>query len=216
MEIKWFGQSCFELKGDKATLVIDPFEDKIGLKLPKLTADIVAVTHDHFDHNNVKAVSGDPFVVNGPGEYEVKGISVSGIPTFHDEKGGQERGENTVYIIEVDGIRICHLGDLGHNLSDAQADLVDGVDILLIPVGGEYTIDAKKASEVTEQIEPRVVIPMHYQVQGLAGVKGLAKVDDFLSEMGVKDINKKDLLKVKKDKLPQDKTEVVVLKVNSG
>jgi len=216
MEIKWFGQSCFELKGDKATLVIDPFEDKIGLKLPKLTADIVAVTHDHFDHNNVKAVSGDPFVITDPGEYEVKGISVSGIPTFHDEKGGQERGENTVYIIEVDGIRICHLGDLGHNLSDAQADMVDGVDILLIPVGGEYTIDAKKASEVTEQIEPRVVIPMHYQVQGLAGVKGLAKVDDFLSEMGVKDINKKDLLKVKKDKLPQDKTEVVVLKVNSG
>jgi len=214
MEIKWFGQSCFELKGDKAGLVIDPYEEKIGLKLPELTADLVAVTHDHFDHNNVKAISGDPFVINGPGEYEVKGISVIGIPTFHDEKGGQERGENTVYIIEVDGIKICHLGDLGHNLSDAQADLVDGVDILLIPVGGEYTIDAKKASEVTEQIEPRIVIPMHYQIQGLTGVKGLAKVNDFLSEMGVKDINKKDVLKVKKDKLPQDKTEVVVLKAN--
>lgn len=215
MEIKWFGQSCFELKGDKAKLVIDPYEDKIGFKMPKLSSDILAITHDHFDHNNTKAISGDPFVINGPGEYEVKGISVTGIPTFHDDKNGQERGENLVYIIEIDGIRICHLGDLGHKLDDLQTDLIDGVDILLIPVGGEFTIDAKKAGEVIEQIEPRIVIPMHYQIQKLTGVKGFAKVDDFLSEMGVKDINKKDLLKVKKDKLPQDKTEVVVLRANN-
>lgn len=215
MEIKWFGQSCFELKGDKAKLIIDPYEDKIGFKLPKLSSDILAITHDHFDHNNIKAISGDPFIISGPGEYEVKGISVTGIPTFHDDKDGQERGENLVYVIEIDGVKICHLGDLGHKLDDLQTDLIDGVDILLIPVGGEFTIDAKKASEVIEQIEPRIVIPMHYQIQKLTGVKGLAKVDDFLSEMGVKDINKKDLLKVKKDKLPQDKTEVVILRANN-
>ncbi len=214
MEIKWFGQACFEIKGDKSTLIIDPFDEETGLTVPKLQGDIVAVTHDHFDHNNIKAVAGDPFIITGPGEYEAKGIFINGIPTSHDEKEGEDRGENIAYIIQIDDLRICHLGDLGHKLTNEQLDLIDGVDILMIPVGGEYTIDAKNAVKIIEDIEPRIVIPMHYQIQKLTGVKGLAKVDNFLSEMGVKDINKKDSFKIKKDRLPTDKTEVVVLRVS--
>jgi L-ascorbate metabolism protein UlaG (beta-lactamase superfamily) len=214
MEIKYLGHACFLLKGEHATVVIDPYEEKVGLKLPSLTADMVAVTHDHYDHNNVKAISGNPFVINGPGEYEVKGVFVNGLPTFHDEKGGKERGINTVYLIEIDGFRVCHLGDLGHKLESEQLDLINGVDVLLVPVGGQVTLDGKKAAEVADQIEPRIVVPMHYQTKGLK-ISGLAEVTSFLQEIGVKEPVKKDTLKLKKDQLPQDKTEVIALKAGA-
>ncbi len=210
MDIKWLGHSCFLLKGNKVTLVCDPFSAEVGLKVPNVQADIITVTHDHFDHNNVAAISGQPFIVKGPGEYEVKEVFINGIPSFHDASGGKERGENTIYVIEIDGFRICHLGDLGHKLTDAQLSAIENIDVLLIPVGGKVTLNAKEASEVVEQIEPRIVVPMHYNVKGLR-MEGLAGVEEFAKEMGVKEIKPQTTLKLKHDQLPQDKTEVVIL-----
>ncbi len=210
MDIKWLGHSCFLLKGGKVTLVTDPFSAETGLKVPNVQADIVTISHDHFDHNNATAISGEPFIVKSPGEYEVKEVFINGIPSFHDESEGRERGENTIYVIEINGFRICHLGDLGHKLTDVQLAMIENIDVLLIPVGGKFTLDAKKAAEVVEQVEPRIVIPMHYHVKGLK-VEGLTGIEEFAKEMGVKEIKSQSTLKLKRDQLPQDKTEVVFL-----
>jgi len=128
--------------------VIDPYDEKIGLKLPNLSADIVLVTHNHSDHNNVAGVKGTPFVIDGPGEYEVKEVFINGISSFHDDKEGKERGLNTIYVIEAEDLRFCHLGDLGQKqLTDEQLEKIDGIDVLMIPVGGEYTIDSSSAQK---------------------------------------------------------------------
>ena len=150
MEIKWYGQSCFALQTKKVKIIIDPYSDSIGLKLPlQLTANIVLVTHNHQDHNNVEAISGNngekPFRITGPGEYEVSGIYFHGIGSFHDKLEGKERGLNTIYTIDDGNIRLCHLGDLGTGLSDEQLEQIGEVDILFVPVGGTYTIDVAKA-----------------------------------------------------------------------
>src|SRR5262249_29764730 len=145
MKITWAGQACFEIlastsKDSQAAIVIDPFGD-IGLKLPTLSADILLVTHGHADHNNTKVIKGDPFVIQNPGEYEIKGVFVRGIQSFHDEQQGKERGMNTLYAIEVEGMRLCHMGDFGQKqLTDEQVEAIGQVDILMIPVGGTYTI----------------------------------------------------------------------------
>lgn len=213
MIIKWHGQSCFTIEGDKATIVIDPFDEEIGLKLPKLSADIVLSTHEHADHSNVAAVKGkeseNPFVVNGPGEYEVKETFVYGIGSFHDASQGSERGTNTIYRIEIDGISIAHLGDLGHLLEDKQLENLEGVDILMIPVGGNYTIDGKTATKIISQMEPRIVIPMHYKIKGLnEKIEGL---DGFCKEIGVCPPNTVDKLKIVKKDLPQEDLQVVTM-----
>src|SRR3989344_2417944 len=143
MDITYLGHSSFKLRGKGSIVVTDPFGPVVGLPFPKhTTADIVTVSHDHEDHNAADLVEGNPFVVRGPGEYEIKGVGVVGLGVFHDDAGGTKRGKNTIYRIELDGISIVHLGDLGHELSSAQVDSLDGVDILLVPVGGVYTIDA--------------------------------------------------------------------------
>jgi len=171
MIISWFGQSCFKIQGEKSTLVTDPFDKSFGLKVPRLAADVVTTSHDHKDHNNTKVVRGiaenQPFIIDGPGEYEVKNIFIYGVKAYHDNKEGQERGENIIYRIGIDGISIAHLGDLGHALKNGQIERLEGVDILMIPVGGIYTIDAKKETEVISQIEPRIEIPIHYHIKGM-------------------------------------------------
>ena len=168
MKITWHGQSCFKIAIKDVTLVTDPFGKDIGLKPPHFEADIVTVSHDHHDHNNVSALRGTPFVVDGPGEYELKGVAISGISSFHDNKEGQERGKNTIFIIEAEEMRICHLGDLGEKkLTDNQLEEIGDIDILMIPVGGVYTIDSEEAAGIISQIEPRIVIPMHYKIPGL-------------------------------------------------
>jgi L-ascorbate metabolism protein UlaG (beta-lactamase superfamily) len=216
MEIKYFGHSCFLLRDKNATLLIDPFSPEVGLKLPRIDTDIVTVTHDHYDHNNTGIVQAkmreEPFIIKGPGEYEVSGVSIFGVATYHDNSLGKERGRNTIYIIIMDGIRLAHLGDLGHVLTDEQLEEVNGVDILFIPTGGIYTLDAKEAVEVIGQIEPRVVIPMHYQLPGLK-IK-LNPVEDFLKEMGLKEIKPLDKLVVSRERLPEER-EVVVLNAKS-
>lgn len=210
MDIIWYGQACFKLKGKNAQVLIDPFsEEFIGLKLPKdLSCDLLINTHDHPDHNNFAAIPDSPIKITGPGAYEIKGIAVTGVSVYHDKKQGEERGRNTIYNIEIDGVNVVHLGDLGHELTESQLDELGPSDILLIPVGGVYTIDAKDASTVVSQIEPKIIIPMHYSLPGLKAE--LAPVENFLKEMGVENTAPLPKLSISRDKLP-DEMEVVVL-----
>lgn len=186
MDIIYLGHSSFKLKGKTTTVVTDPYSNDTGLKYPKTEADIVTITHDHTDHNNYKGVGGDPRIVNGAGEYEIGGVSIFGVPSYHDEKGGEERGRNTIYVIRIDEVNVCHLGDLGYKLTTTELDEIGTVDVLLVPVGGVYTIDAAGAVEVVSQLEPKVVIPMHYKVPGLK--YELGSLDDFLKEIGLEPI----------------------------
>ena len=215
-KIQWAGQSCFQIsvsnsKEHSADIVIDPFDDSYGLKVPRFSADIALVTHDHKDHSNIKALKGEPFVIAGPGEYEVNGVFIQGIDSFHDAEEGKKRGKNTIYVFEAEGMRFCHMGDFGQKqLTDEQLEKIDSVDILMIPVGGEYTIDSTAASKVISQIEPLIVIPMHYQVPKLK-VK-IDGVDKFLRTMGKNKIEPVDKFTVKSSTLPKDTMEIVVLK----
>ena len=210
MDINWYGQSMFRLKGKTSSVVIDPYSSELtGLKLPKdLEANVVLSTHDHSDHNNIEVIGGNPVVITGPGEYEISGVSIVGVGTYHDSVSGSERGNNTIFHLLMDGINIVHLGDLGHLLSEEQLSQIDETDILFIPVGGNYTIDAENAAKVVAQLEPRIVIPMHYQIPGLkAEVSG---VEEFLKEMGAENITPLGKFSITKDKLPEE-TQVVVL-----
>lgn len=212
MIITWQGHSCFKLQDkvgtDGITLVTDPYGKECGLKMPSFEADIITVSHDHADHNNVSALRGTPFIIDCPGEYDIKDVLIEGIDSFHDEKNGDERGHNTIYRIEIDDISITHLGDLGSALTDAQIEKLAGTDILLIPVGGKYTLDAKKAVEVISQIEPRIIIPMHYKTEGLA--YDLDPLDKFVKEIGLTPTYE-EKLKISKKDLPQEEMELVVL-----
>ena len=164
MKIKWLGHAAFLITSDSGTRIItDPYKPADDLKYGKIgeSADIVTVSHDHFDHNNAAAVKGSPRVIKGT--TEAKGIKFKGIPTHHDEAGGKQRGNNIIFCFEVDGIRVCHLGDLGHPLDDKQVAEIGKVDIVLTPVGGNFTIDARVATEVCDKLTPRVIIPMHYR-----------------------------------------------------
>lgn len=216
-KVTWAGQACFQIsasqsKDNQVNIVIDPFDEKIGLKSPNFEADILLVTHDHHDHNNVKAVKGEAFLVDGPGEYEVKGVFVQGIDAYHDDSQGKERGKTTIYTIEAEDIRFCHLGDLGQKeLTDEQLELIGHVDVLMIPVGGEFTIASSQALKIVGQIEPKMVIPMHYALPKLTIT--LDSVDKFLKAMGKTSAEPQDKLVVKTSTLPKDKEmEIVVLK----
>lgn len=213
MIITWLGHSCFKLQDkvgtDGVTVITDPYDKETGLKMPSIEADIVTVSHDHHDHNNVEALRGKPFVINCAGEYDFKGVLVEGIDSYHDEEEGKLRGGNIIYRIEVEDISIVHLGDLGHTLTNEQLEKLVGTDVLLIPVGGKFTLDAKKAVEVISQIEPRIVIPMHYQTEGLA-IEGLDSIEKFIKELGIEPSHEEKLKITKKD-LPQEDMELVIL-----
>lgn len=212
MIITWQGHSCFKIQdkqgSEGVTLVTDPFDKEIGLKIPNFEADIVTISHDHSDHNNVKAIKGNPFLVNSPGEYDLKNVLIEGVDSYHDEEDGEKRGKNIIYRIEMEDISITHLGDLGHVLDSSQLEKLTGTDILLIPVGGGYTLDAKKAVEVISQIEPRIVIPMHYKVEGLK--IEIDPLEKFIKELGI-EASYEDKLKISKKDLPQEDMELVVL-----
>ncbi|MCX6721088.1 MAG: MBL fold metallo-hydrolase [Candidatus Staskawiczbacteria bacterium] len=215
-KIYWAGQSCFQIsvsnsKDHSAEIVIDPYDEDTGLKLPNLSADILLVTHDHHDHNNIKGVKGTPFLVSGPGEYEVKGVFIHGIPSFHDDKEGKEKGLNTIYVIEAEDMKFCHLGDLGQKqLTDEQLEKIDGIDVLMVPVGGEFIIDASSAQKIIGQIEPKIVIPMHYALPKLK--MKLDEVSKFLKAMGKPSIVPQDKLAVKASALPKEGAmEIVIL-----
>ena len=212
MEIKYLGHSCFRLKGKKTIIITDPYQDKIGLSLPRVSADIVTVSHQHEDHNNFQAVGGTvrrgkPFVIDGPGEYEIGHVFVNGIASWHDKEKGKERGKNTIYLITLENMRIVHLGDLGGMLSEKKLETINGVDILFVPVGGKYTINAKEAVKLVDKIQPNIVIPMHYAAKGLAF--NLDPVDLFLKEMEI-EVKPQAKLIASRESLPEER-EVVLL-----
>ncbi|MBI4321819.1 MAG: MBL fold metallo-hydrolase [Chloroflexi bacterium] len=208
MEITWLGHACFRIKGKDATIVTDPYDKSVGYQLGKQTADIVTVSHEHFDHNADGAVGGNPKLVKGPGEYEIKGVMITGIQTFHDGEGGKKRGKNTVYLIEMDDLVTCHLGDLGHVPTPEQVEQMSNVDILLIPVGGNFTINASQAAEVISLLEPKIVIPMHYKTEVVK--LEIDPVDKFCREMGVKAVQPQPKLVVNKNTLPAE-SQIVLL-----
>lgn len=211
MEITYLGHSSFKLKGDTASVVTDPFDSAmVGLKFPPTEADIITISHHHKDHDQVGEVSGVRKVVDGPGEYEIAGVSILGFESFHDDKGGSERGKNVIYVIEMDGVRLCHLGDLGHNLTDEQINALGDIDVLFIPVGGTYTIDTKVAKDLTLAIEAKITIPMHYNTDNInkQNFGMLSPVSEFLSQVELKVENEKKL-KLKAGSLPSDPQIVV-------
>lgn len=210
MDIYFYGQACIKLKGKTAQVFIDPYKEEFtGLKLPKdLSADIAISTHNHDDHNNLEAITGSQIKITSPGEYEVKEVSVLGVSTFHDNEQGAQRGRNTVVNISIDGLNVVHLGDLGHVLNDATIDEIGATDILFVPVGGVYTIDAKTASDVVTQLEPKIVVPIHYKLPGLKFE--LDPLENFLKEMGFETAEPQLKLSITKDKLPEE-LQVIVL-----
>ncbi|MBI3577228.1 MBL fold metallo-hydrolase [Candidatus Gottesmanbacteria bacterium] len=214
MDITYLGHSSFKLRSKTVTVVTDPYDSHmVGLTFPKhTTADIVTVSHEHGDHNVISAIEGVPKVVAGPGEYEIAGVGIVGLGVYHDAEKGAVRGRNTIYRIELDGLSIVHVGDLGHALSAEEVESLDGVDILLVPVGGFYTIDAEGAAALVHEIEPRIVIPMHYNRPELdqKGFGSLTPVSTFLKEMGKEDVVPQSKLAITKDKLPEE-LQVVVL-----
>jgi L-ascorbate metabolism protein UlaG (beta-lactamase superfamily) len=213
MEIQYLGHSSFKLKGKVATVITDPFDPKmVGLKFPSIKADIVTVSHDHKDHNYIDAVKEVKRVISGPGEYEISDVSIIGISSYHDDKKGEERGKNTIYVFEVDDVRIVHLGDLGHTLSEKKIESLGNVNVLIIPVGGIYTIGYQKAAEMVRKIEPNITIPMHYLTAGMnkSAFGQLDGTEAFLKEVGLP-VENMDKLSIKSDLLGEDQ-KVVVLK----
>jgi L-ascorbate metabolism protein UlaG (beta-lactamase superfamily) len=207
MDIHWYGHSCFRLRASEGVIVTDPYGRDLGLKLPKIRADIVTVSHDHPGHNAAAAIQGEPFIIDRPGEYEVRGIFVVGVRMDHDARGGGNLGFSAAYCITADSITVCHLGDLGHRPTQAQVEALGQVDVLMVPVGGHNTIGAALAAEVVSLIDPAFVIPMHFHSPGRAD---LEPVDRFLTEMGVAKADPVEVLKVSPSRLT-DEPQVVLL-----
>ncbi len=200
MEITWLGHSCFRIKGKQATVITDPYSPDTGYTLGKQSADIVTVSHQHPGHSYTAGVNSDPHLVKGPGEYEISNVLVIGLASYHDGEKGNLKGKNTIYLIEMDDITICHLGDLGHPLTENQTEEMGNVDILMLPVGGVSTINASAAAAIVRQIEPKIVLPMHYGTPSLT--RTLDPVDKFLKEIGTHDTPPQAKLTITKNNLP--------------
>ena len=208
MEIVWLGHSCFRIRGREATIITDPCPPTTGYNIGKPTADIVTISHKHDDHSYLKAVAGKPVVLEGAGEYEIHGAFITGIGTYHDGERGSERGESIAFVVEMEDIRVCHLGDLGHAPTAEQAEEMTGADVLLVPVGGDSTIDGAKAAEVVSLLEARLVIPMHYKTSASKG--NLDPPDRFLKEMGVTAVEAQPKLSISRSTVPHE-TQVMLL-----
>ena len=213
MEITWYGHACFRLREKGVTIITDPYDKSLGYVLPRLRADVVTSSHPSPGHAAISAIKGTPKALVGPGEYEVHGVFITGIPTRHAHKRGQPDERNTVFLFDFDGLSVCHLGDLGHLLSEEQVEAIGEVGVLLIPVGGGRTLDASQAAEVVSQIEPRIVIPMHYRTPACS--RQLDKLDKFLRTMGISGVETQPSLTVSATNLPGE-TQVVVLEYKQG
>ncbi len=211
MKVKWLGHASFLITADSGTKIItDPYPQGSGLSyIPiNIPADIVTMSHSHYDHNSVSSVPGKPEIITGSGLKMAKGISFRGIATHHDQSQGKERGTNTVYCFTVDGIKLCHLGDLGHKLNPEQIADIGDIDILLIPIGGVFTIDAKMAGSMVDDLKPKVAMPMHYKTPKCDWP--LNTVDDFIADRkNVRQLNVSEM-EFKVGELPQN-TEILVL-----
>jgi L-ascorbate metabolism protein UlaG (beta-lactamase superfamily) len=203
LRIRWHGHACFEITNE-ITLVTDPHDGKsIGISAPDVSGDIVLVSHDHYDHNSVKTVEKEESIVKRDEREEtVKEVMIRGVKSFHDESGGAKRGENIIYLFSMDDISFCHLGDLGHGLGENAIQQIGNVDVLFIPVGGNFTIDANKAWDVINGIKPRIVVPMHYKISGLS--LSIARVDSFLEKNKFKVLRVGNEIDIEREDLPED------------
>lgn len=210
MEIIWYGHACFRLKDRNITIVTDPYDKSLGLSLPRLKADIVTISHHTPHHNYIAGVKGDFKVVDSPGEYEIGGVFINGINLVpvKKNKNGQPPSRNNVFVIYMEDINICHLGDLKHVPTQSQVEDMGNIDVLMVPVGGHNALNAAQAAEVISLIEPYIVIPIHYRLPNLA-VK-LDPVEKFLKEMGITKIDTVPSLKVTKTGLPEE-TQIVLM-----
>ena len=220
MDITYLGHASFLLKSKEVKLVIDPFSSEMmGLKFSKIEADVVTVSHQHEDHNAVSQVGGDPLVIDIPGEYEINGVRIHGFDTYHDKSKGEERGENTIFKFDFDGLTILHCGDLGHPLSAETTQDIDGVDVVMVPVGGVYTIDADEARQIVEKLEPSIVIPMHYRdpklKPNISKYSEMAPVEDFLQKVGVTQAEPVKKLSIKKSDLGEEEMKIVVMEASA-
>jgi L-ascorbate metabolism protein UlaG (beta-lactamase superfamily) len=208
MEITWLGQSCFRIKTTHGIVITDPCPPELGYPMGKLTARIVTVSHAHRDHNYVQGIGGEPKVIDRPGEYEISDILIFGVATFHDAEQGKQRGKNVVYRIETDDLSVCHLGDLGHTIAAAQIEQLQNCDVLMIPVGGMFTVNGTTAAEIVRQLTPKAVIPMHYKTPQLK--MELETVDRFLQEMGASSAVPQPKLSITRSSVPET-TQVILL-----
>jgi L-ascorbate metabolism protein UlaG (beta-lactamase superfamily) len=208
MEIVWLGHSCFRIRGKEASILTDPFDRTLGYPVKKLTVNIVTVSHQHPQHSFLGDVAGSPKVISRPGEYEIANVFINGIATFHDADRGEHRGKNTVYLIQIEEVSICHLGDLGHVPTAEQIAQMSDADILMVPVGGGATIGAAAAVEIISLLQPKLVIPMHFKTEAVK--MDLEPLEHFLKEMGLKEVVTQPKLNVGKSGLPAE-TNVVVL-----
>lgn len=197
MKIRWLGHASFYIETG-SRIITDPFNDEVGYPLPGLEADLVTVSHQHWDHSAADTVPGNPEIIT-EGVYQGSDLLIKGVPSFHDKNSGRDRGRNTIFCVQSEGINLVHLGDLGHIPNQTQITSMGPVDILLIPVGGKFTIDADEAYATVQMINPRIVIPMHYKTPHLTFE--LAPVEAFTScfNLAVKkpflEINRQDLEK---------------------
>lgn len=212
MEITWLGHSCFRIKGKEVTLVTDPFGESIGYSLGMLAANIVTLSHNHPGHSYAEGIEGSPKVICRSGEYEIGGVFVTGVSTFHDTERGKSLGKNIIYLIEIDDVRLCHLGDLGHVPSPRQIEDLGNIEVLFVPVGGVSTIDAKIAAEVVRFINPKIIIPMHYKTEV---VDWLEPLDKFIKEMGLREVAPQPKLSITRASLPIE-TQVILLDYRNG
>jgi L-ascorbate metabolism protein UlaG (beta-lactamase superfamily) len=208
MEITWLGHSCFLIRGKEKTIITDPCHPDLGYRLGEPEADIVTVSHFHPGHSYIAGVANEPKLIKSPGEYEIGGTFITGVATFHDNKKGDLRGKNTIYIIEMDGITLCHLGDLGHPLDPHLIEEIGYIDILFLPVGEVSTIPIDTAVEIVRHLEPPIVIPMHYKTDAFTG--DLSLVDKFLDKMRIRELEARPKLSITSSSLPSS-TQTIVL-----
>jgi len=208
MEITWLGHSCFLIRGKEKTIITDPCHPDLGYRLGEPEADIVTMSHFHPGHSYIEGVANDPRQIKSPGEYEIGGVFITGVASFHDDKKGEVRGKNTIYIIEMDDITLCHLGDLGHPLHSHLIEEIGDIGILFLPVGEVSTIPIDTAAEIVRQLEPHIVILMHYKTEVFTG--NLSPVDKFLDKMRIRELEAKPKLSITSSSLPSS-TQTIVL-----
>lgn len=222
MNIYYYGHSCFKIEAKKesreavgketVTILIDPFDERVGLKPPKGDFDLVLTSHKHHDHSAIKNLNPGFFLIDGPGEYTYKGIDVHGIATFHDDKNGTERGENTIYLLTAEGVHLLFLGDLGHGLSEELIEEIGAVNVLFVPVGdGKYTLDLNGVKELIKEIDPSIVVPMHYAMEG-SKVEDLGTVEAFFHALGVPQPEPQPKLVVRANQFSEEETAFAILK----
>lgn len=208
MDITWLGHSSFRIKGKEATILTDPCDTSIGYKSGKITSDIVTISHNHPGHSCLENVEHPYRLISGPGEYELKGVFITGIQTYHDNIEGNEYGRNTIYIFEIDGITLCHLGDVGHLLSSSIIENIGNITVLFLPVGGLSTIDSVVAAELVRLISPKIVVPMHYKTE-IINIP-FDPVDNFLKKMGIKEVTCQPKLSLTRSTLTEN-TQIFLL-----